>query len=57
VLGARVRSPAELSGVKRLNAVVWEVEDLCHTWLGDGVVTAVFYEMISPLRDVRIDNM
>lgn len=39
--GAKTNGVAGFSGVQCLNAVVWEVEDLCHTALSDGPIAGV----------------
>lgn len=41
VLGAGTNDMTGFSGVRCLNAVVWEVEDLCHTVPLDGPIAVV----------------
>lgn len=39
------------SGVQPLNAVVWEVEDLCHMFLLDGPIAGVIGYMLCATTD------
>lgn len=41
MLGAGTNDMTGFSGVRCLNAVVWEVEDLCHTVPVDGPIVGV----------------